>query len=247
MVIMTSTELALSIVVPAYNEADRLPESLRRIHSACDALPKLKYELIVCDNNSTDGTAAIASRAGCRVVFEPVNQISRARNRGASAATGDWLLFIDADSWPPPELMSDVEALIQRSNVIGAGSTIRVVDGPKWFRFAWQSKNWSMRMFKWCPGAFLLCRREAFAAIGGFSEEYFLFEELYFVKRLRALGRMRGERFIVLHKHPFHTSGRRAMSYRAVSWLIFALKLTFFHRRSIRDKDFAEKWYNAER
>jgi len=46
------------------------------------------------------------------VVFEPHNQISRARNRGAAAATGQWLLFVDADSTPSPELLADLREAI---------------------------------------------------------------------------------------------------------------------------------------
>ena len=42
------------------------------------------------------------------MVFEPVNQIARARNTGAAAATGDWLVFIDADSHPSAELFAEV-------------------------------------------------------------------------------------------------------------------------------------------
>lgn len=65
-----------------------------------------------CDNNSTDATAAVAETSGCRDVFEPINQISKARNRGASVATGEWLLFVDADSWPSPELIADMLSLV---------------------------------------------------------------------------------------------------------------------------------------
>lgn len=169
----------LSIVIPAFNEERRLRQSVQRIREACAATPSIAaaYEIVVCDNNSTDTTAMLAEQADCRVIFEPVNQISRARNRGASVASGEWLLFIDADSWPPPELMGDVAALLSDATCIGCGSTIRVVDGPRWFKYAWESKNWSMRAFRWCPGAFLLCRRDAFQEINGFSEEHYLFEE----------------------------------------------------------------------
>lgn len=45
----------VSIVIPAFNEEGRLPLSLRRIHEACDALPELTYEIIVCDDNSRIG------------------------------------------------------------------------------------------------------------------------------------------------------------------------------------------------
>ena len=92
----------ISIVVPAFNEERLLGESLAQMKSAAGVFVRQGWEveLIVCDNNSTDRTAEIARAAGALVVFEPVNQIARARNRGAAAATGDWLIFVDADSHP---------------------------------------------------------------------------------------------------------------------------------------------------
>ncbi len=203
----------VSVVIPAFNEEERLSDSLSHIRQAFEAFPDLAYELIVCDNDSTDSTAAVAETAGCKVVFESINQISRSRNRGANAASGRWLLFIDADSWPSAELIGDLIPILKGSEHIGCGSTVRVVDGPRWFKVALESKNWSMRIFKWCLGAFILCRRDAFSEIGGFSREHYLFEELDFVQRLRALGARRGQKFVILHKHPFSTSGRKGTAY----------------------------------
>src|ERR1035441_10072378 len=90
------TALKISIIVPAFNEERLLGESLAQIKSAAHAFAQhgWDFELIVCDNNSTDRTAEIARAAGATVVFEPVNQIARARNSGAAAATGDWLVFL---------------------------------------------------------------------------------------------------------------------------------------------------------
>ena len=84
-----------------------LGESLAEIKSAARAFAPRgwDFELIVCDNNSTDRTAEIARAAGATVVFEPVNQIARARNSGAAAATGDWLIFVDADSHPSADCL----------------------------------------------------------------------------------------------------------------------------------------------
>src|SRR5580698_7482579 len=100
----------ISIVVPAFNEERLLGDSLGRINLAANAFQRRGWttELIVCDNNSTDKTPQIARAAGATVVFEPVNQIARARNRGAEAATGDWLVFVDADSHPGAGLFADV-------------------------------------------------------------------------------------------------------------------------------------------
>lgn len=246
---MNKEPARLSIVIPAFNEEKRLRQTVQRIREACHASPDIAtaYEIIVCDNNSSDTTAAVAGQAGCQVIFEPVHQISRARNRGASIASGQWLLFIDADSWPSPELMGDVVALLSDETCIGCGSTIRVIDGPRWFKFVWESKNWSMRTFKWCPGAFLLCRRDAFREIGGFSEEHYLFEELDFVVRLKKYAGPLAQRFVILHKHPFSTSGRRGIGHGFWWWAGFALQLSLFHKRSVRDETFARRWYKAQR
>ncbi|HEX4644727.1 MAG TPA: glycosyltransferase [Verrucomicrobiae bacterium] len=102
--------LKISVVVPAFNEEKLLAETLRRIRASLEAFNRLGWpgELIVCDNNSTDHTAELARSAGATVVFEPVNQIARARNKGAEAASGDWLIFVDADSHPTPELFLEV-------------------------------------------------------------------------------------------------------------------------------------------
>ena len=100
--------MKVSVVVPAFNEERLLAGSLAVIREAMIAFAKEGWmrELIVCDNNSTDRTAEIAAAAGARFVFEPVNQISRARNAGAAQATGEWLLFVDADSYPTRELFA---------------------------------------------------------------------------------------------------------------------------------------------
>src|SRR5438105_2366417 len=98
--------MLISIVVPAFNEERLIGDTLRSIATAAKVFASRAWEteLIVSDNNSTDRTSEIARAAGAKVVFEPVNQIGRARNRGAEAASGDWLIFVDADSHPSGEL-----------------------------------------------------------------------------------------------------------------------------------------------
>jgi glycosyltransferase involved in cell wall biosynthesis len=244
-----STLPLVSIVIPAFNEAKFLPTTVARIREACAECDIIaaRYEIIVCDNNSSDQTGALAAQLGCRVVFERENQIARARNRGASAARGEWLLFIDADSWPSPGLMNDAARLLDRADYIGCGSTIRIVDGPWWFKRAWESKNLSMRLLQWCPGGFILCRREAFETLGGFPLDRYIFEEADFVRRLKRLAATRGQRFTVLHRHPFNASGRKGAKYGFWSWAKTAAKLWLAPRRTIRDRGFAEKWYAMER
>ena len=87
-----------SIIIPAYNEAAELPSTLASIRKAMEAL-SYAGECLVVDNNSTDSTTAVARTHGADlVVQEPINQIARARNAGASKASGRFLIFIDADT-----------------------------------------------------------------------------------------------------------------------------------------------------
>ena len=68
--------------IPAFNEERLLGQSLAQIKSAANvfSMRGWEVELVVCDNNSTDRTAEIARAAGTAVVFEPFNQIARARS-----------------------------------------------------------------------------------------------------------------------------------------------------------------------
>src|SRR5436190_3129466 len=113
--------MRISIILPAFNEERLIGETLRAVNAAAMAFGRRGWEVevIVCDNNSTDATAKLALASGARVVFEAVNQIGRARNSGAAAAAGDWLIFVDADSKPSAELFADVADQIERGECLG--------------------------------------------------------------------------------------------------------------------------------
>ncbi|MEX3984212.1 glycosyltransferase family 2 protein [Paraburkholderia sp. EG287A] len=84
---------ALTIVVPARNEARVVGKVLRRLQQQFpDA------ELLLVNNGSTDDTEAVALATGCRVINEPAPGKGRAMLAGARAASNDWLLFHDADT-----------------------------------------------------------------------------------------------------------------------------------------------------
>ena len=118
--------MKISIVVPAFNEEKLIGRSLQSIRMAATAFLQIgwEYEIIVCDNNSSDRTGEFARAQGAHVLFESVNQISRARNTGAAAANGEWLVFVDADSFPSAELFTDMAAHIQTGRYIGGGATV---------------------------------------------------------------------------------------------------------------------------
>jgi glycosyltransferase involved in cell wall biosynthesis len=239
----------VSIVIPAYNEERLLPESLASIRNATAAFDAAgwAHELIVCDNNSTDRTAEIAAAAGTLVVFESVNQIGRARNRGASRATGDWLLFVDADSFPTRALFADVVRVIRNGKCLAGGSTIYVTDvsGPVRIMLAFWNV-WS-RVLKWAAGSFIFCEAAAFRDVGGFSEEWYAAEEIDLFRRLKRLARRSGRRIEILHRYPLHTSGRKAHLYTLREGLRFYLRTIVTGGRTLRSAREAHLWYDGRR
>jgi cellulose synthase/poly-beta-1,6-N-acetylglucosamine synthase-like glycosyltransferase len=171
---------AISIIVPAYNEEKLLAVSLQAVKAAASAFTAagLTWELVVCDNNSTDRTAEIARAETAKVVFEPVNQIGRARNTGASVATGEWLLFIDADSQPSRELLADAAALTARADVLLAGATITLEEQTLVVRLLCGVWNSVSRLRRLVAGSFILVRAKAFREVGGFNLSFYAGEEL---------------------------------------------------------------------
>jgi len=237
--------LKFSIVVPAFNEERLLPATLDGIRAVAQVFGD-GWELIVCDNNSTDRTAEVARAAGARVVFEPHNQISRARNRGATAATGEWLVFIDADSAPSAGLFADLEEAIDGGRCLAGGSTI-AAEGSFQFRTAIRFWNAISRAMRWAAGSFIFCRRDVFSELGGFSEELYASEELELFQRLKALARRRNREIIILHRHPLRTSDRKLRLYGRGELLGFLGRLVLHPRRTLRDSSACRPWYDGRR
>jgi glycosyltransferase involved in cell wall biosynthesis len=239
----------ISIIVPAFNEAAILAASLASIRDAAAAFAAagLTWELIVCDNNSSDRTGEIAGDAGAVVVFEPINQISRARNAGAAAAAGEWLVFVDADSHPPRDLFADVAREIARGRVLAGGSTVATEHPALMVRVMVGWWNLTSRLTRWAAGSFIFCRTEAFRAVGGFSLRFFAGEEIDLFRRLKRLARTRGLEIRILADHPLVTSARKAHLYSPHEFFMFQLKTVVTGGRTLRSADDCGLWYDGRR
>ena len=240
--------MKISVIVPAYNEEKLLGASLAEIKTAAAvfAARGWEFELVVCDNNSTDRTAAIAAAAGAQVVFEPVNQIARARNAGAGIATGDWFIFVDADSHPSAELFADVAERIEGGRCLAGGSTVRLDTSQRLARSAAALWNGLSRLGGWLAGAFIFVEAAAFKSVGGFSHELFAAEELDLTKRLKIFAKQRGKKVVILHRHPLKTSARKMHLYTVGDHLKLLWRVTF-NRRLLADRDACTLWYDGRR
>ncbi len=241
--------MKFSIIVPAFNEEKLLRDSLRSIRAAAKAFEERDWEwdLIVCDNNSTDRTPEIASEEGAEVVFEPVNQISRARNRGAEAAKGEWMLFVDADSHPTVELLNDVADEVESGRCLAGGSTVRMDEGGLSLRMVNGLWNLISRVTRWAAGSFIWVEADAFRTVGGFSHELFASEELDLFGRLKRLARERGRKVVILTAHPMETSARKVKLYSSRELLGILYKTVVGRGRPLKDKEACHMWYDGRR
>jgi glycosyltransferase involved in cell wall biosynthesis len=239
----------VSIVVPAFNEQKLIEETLRHIKTACEAFHEVGWEteLIVCDNNSTDATADCVRKAGARVVFEPVNQIGRARNTGAAAATGDWLIFVDADSHPTPELFRDVFGAISSGRYLAGGSTVRLDSSSRAYRAIVGGWNLLSRVARLMAGSFIFCERSAFEGAGGFNLELYASEEIDLSKKLKKIARKRGKKIIILHQHPLLTSSRKIRLYSKREHLQFLFRNALSLGRNLKSPKHCFPWYDGRR
>jgi glycosyltransferase involved in cell wall biosynthesis len=239
----------ISVIVPAFNEERLLPATLRAIRAALAAFDARGWasELIVCDNNSSDCTAEIARAEGAAVVFEPFNQIARARNTGAAQASGDWLVFVDADSQPSRGLFEDAAAEIADGRCLAGGSTVALDTDRAVARLFVRLWNALSRVCRWGAGSFIFCESAAFREAGGFSQTLYAGEEIDLFKRLKRLARRRGRTIAILHRHPLATSGRKVRLYSAREQLAFVLKASLSAGRTLRDRAACFPWYDGRR
>jgi glycosyltransferase involved in cell wall biosynthesis len=242
--------MRVSVVLPAFNEEKLLPAALASVKEAASAFTARgwEWECVVCDNNSTDATSAVARAAGATVVFEPVNQIGRARDAGARVATGAWLVFIDADSTPSAELFASIATRIAEGRAVGGGSTVELEPGtPRYARFVCGLWNLWSRLAGWAAGSCVWVEAAAFRAVGGFGTEYYAGEEVFLSRRLKTLARRSGRRFVILSDHPLRTSSRKLKLYTLTEAGRFFFRMLFTAGRAAKRPENCEIWYDGRR
>ncbi|PAP78766.1 hypothetical protein BSZ37_12400 [Rubrivirga marina] len=202
----------ISVIVPAWNEAERIEETLASV--VRQAGP---WEVLVALGDSDDGTAEAALRALPEArILRGARGRARQMNDGAAAATGDAFLFLHADTRLPPGALDAVRhALAAPTVVAGCFRTAFALDGARFGPLGRRAmRAWSARFWmRWHRFAFgdraLFARREAFAAVGGFPDQP-IFEDLDAVRALRRHGR-----FVFLDAE-VETSARRFERHGAV-------------------------------
>jgi len=229
-----------SIIIPAYNEQSQLARTLPAIRCAMDALDQ-QGELIVVDNNSSDNTAQVARDHGAQVVFEPINQISKARNAGAKTAASNALIFIDADTTPDSALLQQAITLMLDDTAIGGGGIVAMDQPVPWtVRLVLGFWNTVSKVSGLPAGCFFFCQRQAFELIGGFPESVYASEEIWLARKLRILGRRHGKPMTIIRTPSVITSARKTdQTFRVAGMLLLFMVFPF----AVRWRGLCGYWY----
>lgn len=232
-----------SIIIPAYNEEEYLPKTLAALKEAMPKVVDLRGEIIVVDNNSSDRTAAIARAQGVKVIFESINQISRARNAGAKEAQGRYLIFVDADTVIPAELLHQAINNLESKKIIGGGACV-AGDIPLQTSMQFLLNFWNFISIQTnnAAGSFIYCHRDAFEEIGGFSEAVYASEEIWLSRDLKKLGKKRNQRFCIIKQPSVITSMRKMQWYSPLRIYLYVLLLAVFPF-TVRIKSLCTMWY----
>jgi glycosyltransferase involved in cell wall biosynthesis len=229
----------ISIVIPAYNEELLLGATIRALRDAAGALHE-PVEIIVANDGSTDRTAEIAREHGALVVTVQLRHIAATRNAGARAASGDLLVFVDADTIVPREVLTASVAAVREGHAVGGGAAAKFdSNDPAWGPPLLAFVSWLLRVCGWAAGCFIFVRRDAFERVGGFDERYFASEEIHLSGALKKQGR-----FVILRQAVI-TSGRKGRLFSLSS--VFVQFARMLLPGTWRRRDRLALWYGGDR
>ncbi|HYX38451.1 MAG TPA: TIGR04283 family arsenosugar biosynthesis glycosyltransferase [Oligoflexus sp.] len=221
----------VSVIIPMLNEA----ATLSLVMDHWKALQQSGAEVLVVDGGSTDGSMERVQQAGFKVLSSARGR-ARQMNTGAQMAQGDIMLFLHADTQPPPQSLTAMGQGLMLSQLVWGRFDVQV-EGRAWmFPIIGFFINLRSRLSGIATGdQGIFVRREAFLQISGFPDQP-LMEDVEISKRLLSLSRP------LCLKQKMRTSGRRWET-RGVWRTIFLMwRLRWAYWRGASAQDLIKAW-----
>ncbi len=153
--------------------------------------PRALIELIVVDNDSTDGSAAAAREFGAITIKSPGDSVAAHRNRGARAALGSIIAFADSDHEIDSNWIASALDVLADSSVAATGSPYLTQPFPNWVQRQYdgmRARPVRREEVSWLGSGNFAVKREAFERVGGFDESLTACEDVDLCNRLRGAG-----------------------------------------------------------
>jgi rSAM/selenodomain-associated transferase 2 len=222
----------VSIIIPARNDAEALARTLGHLERL-DGLAAAEV-IVAASGGRAETEQAVGTRA--RLLWPDGSTRSALMNAGAAVASGDVLLFLHADSFPPPHALELIGRALADPRAVGGA-----------FEHQFAERQWSLRATTYLnrvryrvtrnyygdQGIFV--RTEVFRRLGGFADVA-LMEDLDFSRRLKRAGQS------VLIRAPLLTSGRRFLARGPCRTLLFCAWLIALHTLGLGTECYAERW-----
>ena len=228
--------MKLSFVIPAWNEEKLIGATIESIqHSANN----FDFEIIVADDASDDRTPEIAKELGARVVSCNNRQIGPTRNDGAAVATGDILIFVDADTIVSEQVVLETVGAIEKGAI--AGGSFPTFEGkiPLLAKILTPTLRIAFRFLRVAAGSYLFCTPESFEKAGRFDSKFFAAEEVHLSNKLHKFGKFKTIKSRVI------TSGRKFRTHSSFEILMTFLIVSIPWVRNIKKRK--DLWYGKRR
>lgn len=213
-----------------------LASTIRSIqHSA----KEYDFEIIVADDASDDRTPEIGKELGAIVVSCNNRQIGPTRNDGAAVATGDILIFVDADTVVSNDVIDETVEAIKNGAVVGGSFPNFEGDIKIIARILTPLIRMVFYVARLAAGAYLFCTVESFEKSGGFDPKFFAAEEVHLVRKLRAFGTFKTLNSRVI------SSGRKFRTHSSMEILTSLILVSIPGIRNIKKRK--NLWYGPRK
>jgi len=230
--------MLLSIVVPAFNEEGYLGETLASLDRAKAFLQRersIQTEIIVVDNDSDDATADVALALGVTVAREALHNVAKVRNAGAKLSNGETIVFVDADTVVPENLLSRIVDVMSDDTCFGGA--VDTDYQPKKLTAQAYLGFWRIigKLTGMAQGATQFCRKDAFFTLKGYDETLFIGEDVDLYWRLKRFAKRQNGGVVFIEDIRVVPSTRRFDQWRLWRTLLWTNPLfILMFRRSER-------------
>lgn len=232
---------AISIIIPALNEE----KPLAKLFECLKNQSMKDFEVIVADAGSKDATRGVAEKYGALVTEGGLPGVGR--NRGAARASGEYLVFLDADVQIGEDFLRKSLQEIRERNIQIGGCEAVPLSGSAFDRLIHKTAFLMMKLTSETnprlPGYCMFFRRDVFTAVGGFDEEVQLAEDYDLVRRASEIAPLQ-----LLETVQVHVSMRRFDKEGRLPYIGKAVKVFFFRKLKgeIRDGSIEYEFDNFE-